>query len=220
MDGTKSMLWLLCVVALGSIVTADAAEKKGSTGQEKEGVMGKTLNGKKILLIVAPEKFRDEEYQVPYDYFTSHGAHVTVASTKKGTATGMFGTKAEAMKTIAEVKASDYDAVVFVGGAGVPIVRADVKAIALAKEAKDRPVLAAICWAPTILAKAGILVGKKATVWKGDDAEYGTTTDKVLQKHGAFFTGDEVTVDGNIITANGPNAAQKFAEAIEKQLLK
>lgn len=182
--------------------------------------MEKRLSGKKILMIVAPERFRDEEYQVPYGHLTKQGAQVTVASTKKGTATGMFGAKAEATVTVGEVKAVDYDAVVFVGGAGVPIVRADVKAVALAKEAKDRPVLAAICWAPTILAKAGVLVGKKATVWKGDDAEYGTTTDKVLQKHGAFFTGDEVTVDGNIVTANGPAAAQKFAEAIEKLLVR
>ncbi len=211
MLGTKR----LCLLLLGALIAvasiAGGAEK---TTKKMEGAMEKKLNGKKVLMVVAPEKFRDEEFQVPYAHFTGLGAQVTVASTKKGTATGMFGAKAEATVTVAEVKAGDYDAVVFVGGAGVPIVRADVKAVALAKEAKDRPVLAAICWAPTILAKAGVLVGKKATVWKGDDAEYGTTTDKVLQKHGAFFTGDEVTVDGNVVTGNGPAAAQKFAEAI------
>ncbi len=215
MKGTKRGLSLLLAV-LAVLTVCGGAGKEAKPVQE--GAMEKGLNGKKILMVVAPERFRDEEYQVPYGHFTKRGAQVTVASTKKGTATGMFGAKAEATVTVGEVKAADYDAVIFVGGAGVPIVRADVKAVALAKEAKDRPVLAAICWAPTILAKAGVLVGRKATVWKGDDAEYGATTDKVLQKHGAFFTGDEVTVDGNIVTGNGPAAAQKFAEAIEKLL--
>ena len=97
-------------------------------------------------------------------------------------------------------------------------VRAEPRAVEIAKEAQGHPVLAAICWAPTILAKAGVLSGKKATVWKGDDAEYGMTTDAMLERSGADFTGAEVTVDGNIVTGNGPAAAQKFAEAVEKKL--
>ena len=57
--------------------------------------MDKTLAGKKILMIVAPERFRDEEYAVPHAHFIGLGAKVTVASLKKGMATGMFGVKAE-----------------------------------------------------------------------------------------------------------------------------
>ncbi|HOW52084.1 MAG TPA: DJ-1/PfpI family protein [bacterium] len=180
--------------------------------------MDKTLAGKKILMIVAPERFRDEEYAVPHAHFIGLGAKVTVASLKKGMATGMFGVKAEATVTLIEVKTADYDAVVFVGGSGTPLVRADARAVEIAKEAKGHPVLAAICWAPTILAKAGVLAGRKATVWQGEDAEYGMTTDKMLEKNGAKYTGEEVTVDGNIVTGNGPHAAKRFAEAIEKKL--
>lgn len=209
--------WMAMLVIIFCTATLVGAEK--GPLEKKEVSMEKRLNGKKILMIVAPEKFRDEEFAVPHAHFTGLGAQVTVASTKKGTATGMFGAKAEATSTLAEVKTAGYDAVVFVGGAGVPMVRAEPRAVEIAKEAKGHPVLAAICWAPTILAKAGVLAGKRATVWKGDDAEYGTTTDKMLEKNGARFTGEEVTVDGNIVTGNGPAAAQKFAEAIEKLLL-
>lgn len=180
--------------------------------------MDQTLTGKKILMIVAPERFRDEEYAVPHAHFIGLGAKVTVASLKKGMATGMFGVKAEVTLTLAEVKTADYDAVVFVGGSGTPLVRAEARAVEIAKEAKNHPALAAICWAPTILAKAGVLAGKKATVWQGEDAEYGMTTDKMLEKNGAKYTGEEVTVDGNIVTGNGPHAAKRFAEAIEKKL--
>ncbi|HNT27825.1 MAG TPA: DJ-1/PfpI family protein [bacterium] len=208
--------WMVMFIIALCAATLGGAEKGGIA--KKEGTMEKRLNEKKILMIIAPEKFRDEEFAVPHAHFAALGAQVTVASTRKGTATGMFGAKAEATATLAEVKATDYDAVVFVGGAGVPTVRAEPRAVEIAKEAKGLPVLAAICWAPTILAKAGVLAGKKATVWKGDDAEYGMTTDKMLEKNGAKFTGEEVTVDGNIVTGNGPAAAQKFAEAIEKRL--
>jgi len=201
---------LFCAVLLG------AAEKGAVV--KKEGTMDKTLAGKKILMIVAPERFRDEEYAVPHAHFMGLGAKVTVASLKKGMATGMFGVKAEATVTLTEVKTADYDAVVFVGGSGTPLVRAEARAVEIAKEAKGHPVLAAICWAPTILAKAGVLAGRKATVWQGEDAEYGMTTDKMLEKNGARYTGEEVTVDGNIVTGNGPHAAKRFAEAIEKKL--
>ena len=180
--------------------------------------MEKNLAGAKILMVIAPEKFRDEEFNVPFALFTERGAKVTVTSLKTGTATGMFGTKVAIHTTLDDLRAEDFDAVVFVGGAGTPVVRADLRAVELAKAAKNRPVLAAICWSPTILAKAGVLAGKKATVWLGDDAEYKTTTDKVLEKFGARFTGEAVTRDGNIVTGNGPVAARPFAEAVAELL--
>ncbi len=178
------------------------------------------LSGRNILMIIAPEKFRDEEFEQPFNHFSALGAAITVASLSKGTATGMFGKKVEVKTTLEEVKTGNFDAVVFVGGAGTPNVRANNRAVEIAREAKNRPVAAAICWAPTILAKAGILKGHKATVWLGDDGEYGKKTDKVLELYGATYSSADVTVDGNIVTGNGPQAAQKFAEAISELLTK
>jgi len=71
-------------------------------------------------------------------------------------------------------------------------------------------VLAAICLAPAILAKAGILKGKKATVWEG-------ARNKVVAGGAAYREGP-VVIDGKIITANGPSAAAQFGKSI-KQLL-
>ncbi|MEM5813391.1 MAG: DJ-1/PfpI family protein [Candidatus Aenigmatarchaeota archaeon] len=39
-----------------------------------------------------------------------------------------------------------------------------------------------------------------------------------LKKNGARYTGKDVEIDGNIITANGPQAAEKFGKEIEKAL--
>jgi len=80
-------------------------------------------------------------------------------------------------------------------------------ALKLAKEAFAKgKVVAAICIAPVILANAGILNGKKATVWP-------SMADSIKQK-GANYTGADVETDGRIVTGNGPNAVYKFGDAV------
>lgn len=173
----------------------------------------------KILMIIAPENFRDEELLIPKRVFEEAGAEVEIASTKKGVAKGMLGARIEVKKDIHEINVDDYDAVVFVGGSGTPLVRQEERALEIAREAAEKgKVLAAICWAPTILAKAGVLKGKHATVWRGPDPEYEKSTDVVLEDHGAIYTGEGVSRDGNIITANGPANAEAFAKEILKVL--
>ncbi len=178
-----------------------------------------SLEGKKIVMIIAPDNFRDEELFVPKEYLEGKGAEVTVASTKKGTCTGALGGTVEAEKTLGEVNIGEYDAVMFIGGGGTPIIRAEERALEIAMgTAKNGKVIAAICWAPTTLAKAGVLEGKNATVWVGNDTEYGIGTDKVLEKYGATYVDKPVVVDGKIVTAVGPSAAKEFAKEIEKLL--
>jgi protease I len=75
----------------------------------------------------------------------------------------------------------------------------------------DGKVVSAICAAPVILAKAGLLKDKKATVYP--DHEY------TLKQYGAIYTGEAVTVDGNIITGNGPESSRAFGQAVAKQIL-
>jgi len=76
------------------------------------------------------------------------------------------------------------------------------------KTLKAGKFLASICAAGSILARAGVLRGKKATAFesRADD----------LRAHGADYTGSSVEIDGNIITASGPAAARAFGEAIVK----
>ena len=70
--------------------------------------------------------------------------------------------------------------------------------------------LAAICIAPTTLAHAGLLDGVRATAFPDREDD--------LRAHGAVWTGAPVTVDGRIITGNGPEAAADFGEAIAEAL--
>ncbi len=68
--------------------------------------------------------------------------------------------------------------------------------------------ICAICAAPMIIGKAGILNRKKACCYPGFE--------KYLD--GAEIAQDSVCVDGNIITARGPGAAFDFAFAIVEKL--
>ncbi|MEW6358903.1 MAG: DJ-1/PfpI family protein [Planctomycetota bacterium] len=164
------------------------------------------LKGKKALIIIAKKDYRDEELNEPRSALEKSGATVTLACSSLGAATGMLGGAAEPTALLKDVKAADYDVVIFVGGAGATEYFDDPKAHEIAQEAAKDKLLCAICIAPAILARAGVLKGKKATVFfsqKGD-----------LKKGGADYTGKAVEVDGNIITAEGPSAARPFANAI------
>ncbi|MDP6612411.1 MAG: DJ-1/PfpI family protein, partial [Candidatus Hydrothermarchaeota archaeon] len=70
---------------------------------------------KKAVLIIAHEGFRDEEFLEPKKVLEDGGVMVIVASSFLGTATGMLGAKAEPDILLEDVKAEDYDAVVFIG---------------------------------------------------------------------------------------------------------
>lgn len=205
---------LLCMVLLAGC----AGKTEISGGMEApvpSGAGEVDLMGKKIVMIVAPEKFRDEELFVPKDYFESKGIEVSIASTKKGECTGMLGGSVTSTIALSEVDVGEFDAVVFVGGAGTPAIRREARALEIAREAVAQgKVLAGICWASTTLAKAGVLDGKNATVWIGNDAEFGMQTNEVLEKFGANYVAEGCVVDGKIVTADGPASAKKMAQEI------
>ena len=74
--------------------------------------------------------------------------------------------------------------------------------------------LSAICIAPVTLANSGVLKGKKGTVWTNEESKI---EQKLIDK-GVNYTGKTVEIDGNIITANGPEAAEEFGKAIVNAL--
>lgn len=164
---------------------------------------------KKILMIVAPEYFRDEEFLHPKDVFEEAGIKVTVASKEVKVAKGRFGAEAKVDLDISGVKPADYDAVVFVGGPGASVYFDDPVAHKIAKDAyKAGKIIAAICIAPTILANAGVLKTHNATCFESE-------SDNIDDKSKGY-TGDDVTVSGKVVTANGPAAAKKFGIEILK----
>jgi len=199
----KNMRRLMCflIIAIAVITFAYGEEKNMTT----------TLNGKKVLMIIAAEGFQDEEFGQPYNLLTKLGATVKIACSRKGTAKGIFGRQATPDLLIGECKADDYDAVVFIGGPGASEYFNNPEAHALARAAVAKnKLLGAICIAPVTLANAGVLKGKQATVFPSEQDQ--------LAGQGARLVQQDVVVDGRIVTAVGPKAARQFAETLAKLL--
>lgn len=175
----------------------------------------KKLAGKRIVMVIAHEKFRDEELLHTKDVLTRAGAEVKIASSAITPAVGMLGARVKPDMLLSQIDPTKYDAIIFVGGMGAERYFNDPTVLKLARDAYSiGKVVCAICIAPSILAIAGILNGKRATVWSGEKYI------NYLRTHGARYTAEAVTVDGRIITANGPQAAKKFGEAIVEALSK
>jgi len=165
----------------------------------------------KALLIIAPRDFRDEELFHTQEELEKAGVETTIASRAPGTIQGMKGGTAEATLGLRDVDVGDYGAIVFIGGSGSSAYFNNPIALDIAKKAEGSgKVLAALCIAPSILANAGLVRGKKATAYPSEEGN--------LRNKGAEWTGEGVTVDGRLITADGPSSARKFGQAIAKAL--
>jgi protease I len=168
---------------------------------------------KTVVLIIAEKTFRDEEYQVPKEVLTRAGTKVITASTTTGEAVGKLGLKVRPDILIDQVDIDKLDALIFIGGAGSSQYFNDPLAHKLAIDAAQKgKIYGAICIAPTILANAGLLKGKKATVFPSPDGI------EALKKGGAVYTSNDVEMDGRLITGCGPEAAEKFGEELVKML--
>jgi protease I len=167
--------------------------------------------GKKALFIIAAKDFQEQEFSRPFSALSKEGVAITVASTVSGQATGTNGARARVDIQLSEARVDDFDAIVFIGGPGASQYVDDPLAHSLAQDGiKKKKLVAAICMGPLILAKAGILKGKKATVFP-------TLADQ-LKSEGVKYTGKAVEQDGRIITADGPDSAAAFGQAIIKAL--
>jgi len=168
----------------------------------------------KVLIVVAPEKFRDEEFAIPAEALQKAGIGYDIASTRRGPCAGMLGATISAAMTFEEVDPGSYDGILIVGGGGSQTHLWDDK---LLREMvkyfhTSAKVVAAICLAPVVLARAGILKGKKATYFNSP------LSFREMKAAGAVLTEKAVVKDGRIITANGPAAAGEFAEVVVRTL--
>lgn len=107
-------------------------------------------------------------------------------------------------KTIDDVNASDYDAIVIPGGnPGYANLRKDARAVRLVKEFfAAGKLVCAICAGPTVIGDAGILKGKRCTSYPGAESE--------VSAFGAKWENRAVVEDGNIITSQGPATTIEF----------
>lgn len=116
----------------------------------------------KVLFVIAPQNFRDEELLVPLDIFKKAGIECIIASKKKflgkRIARGALGAEIPFDLDIKEVQVNDFEGIVLVGGNGALIYEGDKVINKLLTEfvGQDK-LVAAICIAPRVLATGGFL---------------------------------------------------------------
>jgi protease I len=170
----------------------------------------------KALMIIAPKGFRDEELFETKEELENAGIKVEVASITKDTCQGMLGKTYKPDLAVKDANVNNYDAIIIVGGAGSPSLANYNEVLDLLRSAQAKTkLIAAICLGPMVLAKAGILQGKRATVWSSPAFQQSI---KTLEAGGAKYTTEKVVQDGTIITAFGPDFARQFGKTIAQKL--
>ena len=164
----------------------------------------------KLLVAIAPERYRDEELDEPLAEFRANSVVFDIASTRTGTCSGMLGGKMAATLSFDNIDPSGYDGIMIIGGGGSKSHLWGDRNLAglVTTFHSQKKIIAAICLSPVVLARAGVLRGMKATVFNSPDAI------AEMKKEGAVLTGLPVVEDGMVITADGPGASRAFGKAV------
>ena len=160
--------------------------------------------------------FEDIEALIPVDVLRRGGVEVVTVSAVDDSQVveSAHGVQMVADTMIADCDFSDADLLMLPGGMPGASNLFEHPAVCKAVEAQHAAGrrVAAICAAPAVvLAQLGILNGRRATCYPGFEP--------LLQKGGATYTADLVTVDGLITTAEGPAAALPYAYELLAQLV-
>ena len=164
-----------------------------------------------MVYVLLADGCEEIEALCPVDVLRRGGCEVKTVGITGKIVTGSHGIKIEADILPEEVK-EDIELVVFPGGLpGSDNLDASLyadKFIEIANKNGGR--IAAICAAPYILGKRGLLKGKKATCYPSDKF--------ISQLDGADYTAESVVTDGNITTGAGMGVSFKFACELLKLL--
>jgi protease I len=152
------------------------------------------------------------ELTEPWAALERAGATLTLAAPKAGRIQAMNhdekGDTFEVNRTLADVNAADFDALVLPGGVANPDrLRMDEQAVALVREflEADKPV-AAICHAPWMLIEADAVKGRTLTSWPS------LRTD--VRNAGGTWVDKQVVVDQKLITSRKPDDLPAFCARI------
>jgi protease I len=165
------------------------------------------------IAILIDQAFEDSEFRVPYDRLRAQGHEVVIVGLQAGKRVeGKKGTEAATIeRSVEEVRAADFDALVIPGGYSPDHLRTSVKAVGFTRDFdKARKPLAAICHAGWMLAEADVADGRTVTSWPS------IRTD--LINAGARWVDREVVEDGNLITSRKPGDLPAFCDALLRQI--
>ena len=160
-------------------------------------------------MVPLAEGFEEIEALTVIDVLRRAGIQVDTVGVVGSLILSAHGVRMMVDKRLNEVNPDEYDAIILPGGhPGYTNLGRSSKVIDMIKKFNSQnKLIGAICGAPSVLAKEGLLDNKKATIYPGNE--------KLL----AYPRDNPVVVDGNIITSQGPGTAMEFALKIVEKLL-
>jgi protease I len=172
---------------------------------------GEKLEGIRVAAL-ATDDFEESELLEPKAALEKAGARVTVIAPRPGEIQAMKhdekSKKIKVDKTLDQVSANDFDALLLPGGAlNADQLRIEPKAQELAKafDKAGKPI-GVICHGPWLLVSAGLVKGRKLT-------SYHTIRDDMVNA-GAEWTDQELVRDRNWISSRSPKDLPAFIPAI------
>jgi deglycase len=167
----------------------------------------KQLQGKRVAIIAA-DMVEQVELIEPRKALDAAGAQTDLISLKPGKIKGFNhfdpADELEVDRSIEEVDASEYDALMIPGGVGNPDqLRGDENVVSFVREFFDagKPV-AAICHGPWVLVEAGAVRGRKLTSWP--------TLQTDIRNAGGNWVDEQVVVDQGLVTSRKPDDIPAF----------
>jgi 4-methyl-5(b-hydroxyethyl)-thiazole monophosphate biosynthesis len=164
------------------------------------------------VLVPLAEGFEEIEAVTIIDLLRRAGIDVVTAALEPGPVTGSHGIEMTPDTHLDAALEQHFDMVALPGGMpGAANLGDDARLLVLLRLLADSGrYTAAICAAPGVLAKAGLLAGKRATSYPGflspDNAP------------GTVLLEDAVVEDGKVITSRGPGTAMDFALTLIQRL--
>jgi 4-methyl-5(b-hydroxyethyl)-thiazole monophosphate biosynthesis len=161
------------------------------------------------VLALLAEGFEEIELVAPVDLMRRAGIEVTVASLGWNLdVTGRNGMAIKADKTLAAAGARTFDCLFLPGGPGVARMRSDLRvAGTVRRHVAADSWIAAICAAPTVLADAGLLEGRRYT------AHF-----SVAKELPAILADQRIVEDGRVLTSRGAGTAFDFGLLLVQKL--
>lgn len=166
----------------------------------------------KVLFVIAPDNFRDEEYFEPKNILEKAGHIVITASTTRNVCKGMLKGTVKPDILIGEAIENNFAALVVIGGSGSPKLwdNSELQELFHTFYDANKPI-ACICLATVALFRSGLTQDKKVTGWPPEAKEE-------ADKSGAIYVDENVVEDDLFITAKGPPNAEEFGRKILKRL--
>ena len=178
--------------------------------------MAGTLEGKKIAFLVANEGVEQVELTEPWAEARRQGAQTDLIAPDAGEVQAFNhldkGDRFPVDRTVADVSADDYDALVLPGGVANPDnLRSDEDAVAFARAFFDqhKPV-AAICHAPWTLVEADVVRDRTLTSWPSVQTD--------IRNAGGNWVDEEVVVDQGLVTSRKPDDLPAFCSKMVEEI--